>query len=213
MIYHIHSISFITGGYDCVECGDLISLLSDWNKIDNHNNINADDGSTSSDSSRLALPIGFDLIIAADTLIYIGQLGKLFKYISSMFRSLTVSDNGYTVDGKRGLFLFTTEDLDSSPMRLQREISADDKDTSNIAKNESDSIHDDGDGDGEDDILGAVPGWGAQMLSSARFAHSHRYIMQLCHKYKFHLFCHHQVKLRKEEGIELPGNVYLIQKM
>lgn len=129
-----------------------------------------------------------------------------------MFRSVTVSDNGYTVDGKRGLFLFTTEDLDSSPMRLQREINANDNYTSNT-KNESDSIHDDNDDDGEDDFLGAVPGWGAQMLSSARFAHSHSYVIQLCRKYKFHVFCHRQVMLRKEEGIELPGNVYLIRKM
>lgn len=203
-----------TGGYDCVECGDLISLLSDWNKIESHNNVNADDASTSNDSSRSALPIGFDLIVAADTLIYIGQLGRLFKYISSMFRSVTVSDNGYTVEGKRGLFLFTTEDLDSSPMRLQREISANDNDATNL-KNVSDSIHDDdnNEDEDEDDFLGAVPGWGAQMLSSARFAHSHSYVLQLCRKYKFHLFSHRQVKLRKEEGIELPGNVYLIQKM
>jgi len=193
-------------------------LLSDWNMIDNHN---VDDTSTSYDSySAVTLPIGFDLIVAADTLIYIGQLGRLLKYLSSMFRSVTVSgDDGYTVNGKRGLFLFTTEDLDDSPMRLQRESSDYDNKYLSEMNIESDSIvhdnvvNDNRDDEDEDDIPGAVPGWGAQMLSSARFAHSHHYIIMICRMYKFCIVHYRRVKLRKEEGVELPGNAYLVQKI
>ena len=86
------------------------------------------------------------LVLAADTFIYVGALGEVFALVRAVLRA-------------GGLFAFSTEDLDTSPMR------------SSSSSSGGDSGGDSGEGW---DIQGAVPGWGAQLLQSARFAHSDR---------------------------------------
>eukprot|EP01038_Epipyxis_sp_PR26KG_P012197 gene12197-16340_t len=131
-----------------------------------------------------------DLVIAADTLIYIGEIGLVFAKI---WKVLT----------NNGIFIFSTEDLDDSPMKMGQYISK-------LAQAEIRTFNI----DNEFEIDGAVPGWGAQLLSSARFAHSNTYIFELCKMHRFRvLTLKEKVVLRTEETIPLSGNMFIIQKV
>jgi predicted TPR repeat methyltransferase len=155
--------------------------------------------------------IGMDMVVAADTFIYVGALGEVFQLVRNALRSAedTLSGN-HTEMGGGGLFVFTTEDLEQSPMRVQP-----------LGKPDHTSTQSGGhatDAAGktqlnEAEIPGAVPGWGAQLLTSARFAHSDRYIRALCEKHGFCVLCHERIVLRTEETVPLPGNIYILQKM
>jgi predicted TPR repeat methyltransferase len=154
--------------------------------------------------------IGLDMVVAADTFIYVGALGEVFQLVRNALRGAedTLSGN-HTEMGGGGLFMFTTEDLEHSPMRVQP-----------LGKPDHSSIKSRGDtaaAAGETqlngaEIPGAVPGWGAQLLTSARFAHSDRYIRALCEKHGFRVLCHERIVLRTEETVPLPGNIYILQK-
>jgi hypothetical protein len=59
--------------------------------------------------------------------------------------------------------------------------------------------------------IGAVPGWGAQLLKSARFAHSDEYINILASHHGFAVVATKITILRTEETVPLQGRFYLLQ--
>ena len=61
------------------------------------------------------------------------------------------------------------------------------------------------------EIDGAVPGWGGQLLKSARFAHSNSYIQMLADIHGFQILKMKIVVLRTEETIPLYGRLYVLQ--
>lgn len=160
-------IALEKGGYDYGEAGDLSDVLQRIIQL-------------SSGSSTL-----LDMVIAADTFIYVGALGDVFASVHKVLRP-------------NGLMMFSTEDLDSSPMRV---------DHGNSVAATIDDKSENG-----NEIAGAIPGWGCQLLKSARFAHSHRYIEALCERHCFRLIAHKSIVLRTEETIPLNGNLYIVQK-
>jgi predicted TPR repeat methyltransferase len=168
--------------------------------------------------------IGMDMVVAADTFIYVGALGEVFQLVRNVLQSAEDATDGSHLSaagggaqersaepkaGGGGLFVFTTEDLEQSPMRVQP-----------LGKPDHSSMQSGGDttvaaGEtqiNEAEIPGAVPGWGAQLLTSARFAHSDRYVRALCEKHGFCVLCHERIVLRTEETVPLPGNIYILQK-
>lgn len=147
--------------YNCLLCDDVFDVL---NKL-----------------LSLQPSASLDLVIAADTFIYVGGLGEMFHLINQ-----TLRNDGY--------FAFSTEDLDDSRMKVATEL-------------------DNGIISDEYDIPGAVPGWGVQLLRSARFGHSHQYISQLSDKFNFKIVQHEKSILRREEGDVISGNMYILQKM
>jgi predicted TPR repeat methyltransferase len=128
----------------------------------------------------------FDLIAAADTFIYIGILGTVFAQVLQVIKL-------------GGFFVFSVEDLDSSPFK--REARPINETTSSTEWTE----------DGE--LVGAVPGWGGQLLTSARFAHSHAYIIALADRYHFECLSYRSLKLRLEGTVEVNGLFYLLQRV
>lgn len=149
----------------------------------------------------------FDLILVADTFIYIGGLGSIFNKIK---KSLN----------KNGLFAFSIEDLDKSPMKIHRE---------NVGENSGNSSFFDSNCAVSNSALnntlnstlnnhllvdnepmGACPGWGVQLLTSARFAHTNKYIETLCEIYGFELMLSRNVILRTEETVPLSGILYIL---
>ena len=63
-----------------------------------------------------------------------------------------------------------------------------------------------------DEVLGAVPGWGAQLLSSTRFAHSAAYIELLCLVHGFSTVDCRGALLRTEGSFPIHGLMYTLQK-
>ena len=195
-------ISRDTGLYDLVICGDLSDTLSIVERA----------------LIERSLETAFDMVIVADTFIYIGALSSVFASIRKIL-------------SPRGLLLFSVEDLDSSPMALPTiatpghstpssdhpvtTFTVSPSSTTDIALPASiDSITWQQtclDTNGEP--VGAVPGWGCRLLSSARFAHSHRYIEALAGIHGFHVARVVSEPLRKETGRSLPGLFYILQKL
>ena len=94
-----------------------------------------------------------------------------------------------------GLFLFSTEDLESSPMR--RKNVSDEK-----VEEPSDTCN---------DCTGSYCKDEVELLSSARYAHSQKYIERLAAKYKFHMAVVQDLVIRKEASVPLPGKIFLLQ--
>eukprot|EP01041_Mallomonas_annulata_P000353 gene353-635_t len=131
----------------------------------------------------------FHLILCADMFIYIGALANFFHHVRSVLHT-------------GGLFSFTTEALETSPMRQLEGSFTSPPPTDNgggeHAKNDSKEPE------------GAVPGWGVQLLTSARFAHSKGYVDALSNSYGFKIMSHRDIILRKEEATSLPGHVFVL---
>ena len=194
-----------TGTYDCTKKYDLCDALRvlDCTQIEE------------------SVRTGLDMVIAADTFIYVGALGEVFSLVRNVLRDAVNStgesgsiDSSATKSSSKeqygGLFMFSTEDLETSPMLVEHmKVSTTpedsrDKSTCTVPVDSLDTDY---------DIEGAVPGWGGQLLKSARFAHSDRYIRALCEKYRFRVLVHEKIVLRTEETIPLPGNIYILQKL
>ena len=139
------------------------------------------------DALRVFQGAELDLVLAADTFIYVGALGRTFAAVRRALKR-----------GCGGLFAFSTEDLDESPMRLP-----------SPPPHCADTLNDED--DDEDDIPGAVPGWGAALLSSARFAHSGAYVERLAEQHGFRLVGRRQVVLRCEATVPLAGQLFLLE--
>lgn len=185
--------------------------------LSNSNQINTTNTSKELGSTNSTL---LDMIIVADTFIYVGTLGAVFVQIKQSLK-------------KNGLFLFSIEDLDSSPMKID---ATSDERTVNVnvrTDNEIIDIHDTDDNIQniikldemnkmkqknskgskitDYEIDGAVPGWGGQLLKSARFAHSNSYIQILADIHGFQILKMKIVILRTEETIPLYGRLYVLQ--
>ena len=227
-----------SGCYDSVGRADLSSALSLFERtqtpsssssssssggdvdIDGHNQDSAAHLDTGY-SSGAGLP-SLDLIIAADTFIYVGALGGVFGQVRKAL-------------GVNGIFLFSIEDLDSSPMRVAPhthtaveetsaigiDVQADNgikvqPDTATVSnrievsekciKRGGEVVQIE-----EGEPVGAVPGWGGQLLKSARFAHSNSYIQILCEIHGFDVLKQRSIVLRTEETIPLHGILYVLQ--
>jgi hypothetical protein len=63
----------------------------------------------------------------------------------------------------------------------------------------------------DDELVGAVPGWGGQLLTSARFAHSHAYIAALAAHCGFEIVSVRSLPLRLEGTVQLNGLFYLLK--
>lgn len=163
-----------TGHYDALACGDLHEALEACAPGDGHR--------------------GLDLVLSADTFIYVGALGAAF---AAAKRAL----------GKDGLLAFSTEDLDASPMRVGAAADGSLSGVEGAAGGEG------GNGGERDEIEGAVPGWGAQLLSSARFAHAHAYIQRLSVRHGFEVAATRQITLRTEGSVPLAGRLYLCRSL
>lgn len=172
----ILAIAQSLGFYGGLECCDVLQALRHFHAV-----VTAATGVAQEDRQ-------LDMVIAADTFVYLGALGEIFARTRDILRI-------------GGLFAFSTEDLENSPMRMD-DISRNDGADGEIATNES-----------EFEISGAVPGWGACLLRSARFGHSNRYIEALCHKYHFQVVRHEVRTLRTEETVPLQGNMFLLQRV
>lgn len=158
-------IAISNGGYDVVICGDLVSTME----------------------CLLKRQVRFDIIVAADTFIYVGVLGKVFRLVSELLRC---NDDL----SKEKLFAFSVEDLQEEDGGLDL----------------SDELLE-LDSDGE--VLGAIPGWGGRLLASARFAHSHRYVEALCRLHGFGVVAVQRAPLRLEGAVVQPGIFYLLQPL
>jgi len=134
-----------------------------------------------------------DLVIAADTFIYVGALGNTFASVGKVLRP-------------GGFFAFSIEDLDKSPMKMSP-ASVTDSCTAGDDKIDNGS---DCKTDEEGDISGAVPGWGAALLSSARFAHSVVYIERLAHLHGLRVLLRREVVLRCESLTPLTGQLFVL---
>jgi predicted TPR repeat methyltransferase len=122
-----------------------------------------------------------DMVVVADTFIYLGPLDPSFAASRRALRP-------------GGLLVFSIEDLDQSLMRMP---------TTNI-NDESSSIVE------EADLEQAVPGWGGELLSSSRYAHTPRYIAALAQCYGFIIKSDKEVVLRKESTIDIIGRMYVL---
>ena len=250
-VINMHQLEIENKDFRINDFDDAIS--SEFNNENLKNNIDTKESSISvheninmnHDSSEIVskLPVKItplNLIIAADTFIYVGALGSVFRQVK---RCLEI----------HGFFLFSIEDLDLSPMRVNEkndnqlfksEILSDD-----ILPADSDNIihhnvghHSSktaeikmGQENGEKTKLetnycllqdriknlkiidfepvGAVPGWGGELLKSARFAHSNSYIEILAHIYGFQIVKSKSVILRTEETIPLHGRLYVLESI
>ena len=213
------NITAATGYYHAVSRGDLLDALAVFatplsSKNDNSQlsdaNISLPLATVSvSDNNTRDKDTGclLHLILAADTFIYVGALGAVFSLARRCLAPC-------------GLLVFSIEDLDASPMRMNTlerpspasalsppsptpSKAAGSNDVVPLSAPEVELV------DGEP--VGAVPGWGAQLLSSARFAHSHAYIQLLAQVHGYTLKACREVVLRTEETVPLQGRMYVLE--
>ena len=217
----------------CNNNEDSSSNNNNNNSSSSSNSINIKSNTNASSKIQLKIPpdsritpkIPLNLIIAADTFIYIGALGSVFRQISRILE-------------QNGLFLFSIEDLEKSPMRVSDELLLrshfDDENRGNNENNknnkndENDEKTDDNKKNNEgkhcdkknyhdendfhwEEPRGAVPGWGGQLLKSARFAHSNQYIESLAQIHGFRILESKSVVLRTEETVPLYGILYVLE--
>jgi len=139
----------------------------------------------------------FDSVIAADTFIYVGILGKVFSQTRKILKC-------------GGFFAFSTEDLLKSPFHTDSITNIDAITTSTTTTTTTTATtltYQD------DEVVGAVPGWGAKLLpKSARFAHSNTYIEELARHYGFGIVAATEITLRLESSVPIPGYAYVLRR-
>jgi predicted TPR repeat methyltransferase len=146
------------------------------------------------------------LVIAADTFIYIGALGTMFARVSEALHPA-------------GLFAFSVEDLDRSTMKATNiAVAAAPGPSSDYEGSGGERRREVADASGkchvllDEEVLGAIPGWGAQLLTSTRFAHSTTYIEVLSAAHGFSVCACSSVVLRKEASNPVYGLMWILQK-
>lgn len=94
-----------------------------------------------------------------------------------------------------GLLLFSTEDLDASPMRRS------DRSTPTSTQSEScTEVH-----------VPNVMEVGVELLSSARYAHSQSYIEAVAVRHGFYVARVEELIIRTEASVPLPGKIFVLQ--
>lgn len=194
------------GCYTHLHCADLTSTLEAFASTStstrasgNGKSVNsaADVTAHHSDEDKFKL----DVVCVADTFLYIGALGKVFQLVHQVLRT-------------SGIFMFTTEDLDSSPMRIPEKQKCSE---SNISKEEGGEDAISSSGVCMEDVMSFEPHGHIdlnhlQLLTSARYAHSQKYIETLSDMYKLRIVKVENVIVRTENTIPLPGKIYILQK-
>lgn len=130
-----------------------------------------------------------DMILSADTFIYVGQLNECFALVSQALR-------------EGGLFAFSIEELmekDIGEEKDGRRLAAA---TSTTALFPSSAIHE------EDTAM--VPEF--RLVSSGRYAQTHAYILRLLAAYGLELRADVEVQIRKESTVPVPGRIYVAEK-
>lgn len=163
------------GGYTHVYCDDLRSSLIRL-----------------SSSIERNLTKSMNLIISADTFLYVGLLGEIFSLIH---QCLSLS----------GIFLFSTEQLESSPMKFIRDGTSNDNISTDKTQSEIEELKK---YEPEVEFL-----TGAQMLTSGRFAHNHSYVLALAEMCGFSIVSIEDIIVRTEVSVPLPGKIYVAQKV
>ena len=126
----------------------------------------------------------FDIVLAADTFIYVGALGKVFKNMNAVL-------------GINSLFAFSIE------LKERR----DELFHSNHCSNDiNDELHSSAD---EDEVMARQ---GCQLQSSSRYGHTKEYIEQLSMKFHFHLLACEEVVIRNEFDRSIFGCIYVLKK-
>ena len=186
-------ITLNSGYYTAVSHCELVTALSKFELSDCINGNNNE--------------LGLDLVLAADTFIYVGALNSVFEKARKCLKN-------------NGLLSFSVEDLSSSTMRVNKNDSSS---TSKLSEGENNTTKADSDStllttndimpivieNGE--LKGAVPGWGGELLISARFAHSDKYIQVLAELHQFRIISSKVVVLRTEETLPIQGRLYVLK--
>ena len=98
-----------------------------------------------------------------------------------------------------GLLLFSTEDLDASPMRRS------DRTTPTSTQSEScPEVH-------VPNVMEVEVGVGVELLSSARYAHSQSYIEAVAVRHGFYVARVEELIIRTEASVPLPGKIFVLQ--
>jgi predicted TPR repeat methyltransferase len=150
-----------------------------------------------------------DMVVVADTFIYLGLLGEVFSRV----RELLGPPGAEGSAGGPGWFFFTVENMDKSLAKPS--------DTETDAAGVSASNTTGGDGASRVASFpyepacitdGSKPlGVSLQLLrSSARFVHSPVYIMELCALYHFRVHVDMEVVLRREGTLPVYGKIYML---
>lgn len=159
-----------------------------------------------------------DILLAADVLIYIGDLLPLFTAIKA------------TLVPQTGLFAFTIEELMSVPLDFRGDgISSNKRLTANdeediiasdtpesTSKNDRDDDTDDGRDDGRDDIGEKDNNYkmcllhGVRLLDVGRFGHTDEYIRFLATRIGFNVISAKKCVLRIQRGKPVHGITYLL---
>lgn len=166
----ITSIAAKYGVYDAVCVDDLVEVLKEL-------------------SISIKMTNLFNFIIASDTFIYIGALNNVFAYVSNI-----LSQSSY------GIFAFSIEDLDRSPMKSDNYNIIQYQETEESLRTNEPFT--------EPDIL---QGWGIQLLTSARYGHSQSYMNYLIQKHHFMILDKRQITLRLECTIPIIGILYVLK--
>jgi len=130
-----------------------------------------------------------DLVLSADTFIYVGQLEECFALVS---QALTVG----------GLFAFSIEELmeEGKEEKVDEHYSAEDSTTA--------VFHQPSVAQEEDDVM--VPEF--RLESSGRYAQTHAYILRLLAAHKLELRATVEVQIRKESTVPISGRIYVTEK-
>lgn len=155
--------------YSLLACGHLIDALRSFNNVF-YGNI---DRSTASVDK-------FDVVLAADTFIYVGALGAVFREVARLLK-------------RGGIFSFSTE-----------HIAEDDNEVNNSV--DSYIFDESGEVSGP---TGSDRGYRLQE-GSARFSHRASYINALCARCGLALIAREAHTLRSESSVPIPGMFYLI---
>lgn len=123
-----------------------------------------------------------DLVLSADTFIYVGQLEECFALVS---QALTVG----------GLFAFSIEEL------LEKG-NEEKEDEQNLMLSSTAAAQE------EDDAT--VPEF--RLVASGRYAQTHAYILRLLAANGLELRAGVEVQIRKESTVPIPGRIYVAEK-
>ena len=224
-----------TGHYHYTACGDAVDSIRAF--VPPKNLLKSEESGDSGVSGVSCPVLCLDMVVAADTFIYLGPLAPVFCAARAALKG-------------GGLLVFSVEDLDSSPMRISSikaastvastasmlgkgKAAAAGTGTGTFTSTSTDTLEDssskdkdkdkDIDKDKESFLVEAAEevevdeplAEHCQLLSSSRYAHSEAYISLMCGKFGFRVEQQMKVVLRTESTAtppELYGLMYVVRK-
>ena len=174
--------------YDAVYCLDVKETLRVIDRVQS---------SFTRNSACININTGaIDIVIAADTFIYVGLLGEIFHLVNKLFQYGTTSS-------KSGYFSFTIENLNLSANKMVESstLETGEHATEGIIPIPYEPI----------DVNKPLTNYLQLLRSSARFAHSEEYIQLLCIQYHFNIIIQKSIVLRNETGCPIYGSIYILK--